>query len=88
MDASVGRPLPHCQVKVIDPATGRELPAGETGAICSRGVFPGVHGTKGYYKKPRETAAVLDDQGWLHGPDLGFLDGAGYLHIAGRKEGK
>jgi len=88
LDASVGRPLPHCQVKVIDPATGRELPAGETGAICSRGVFPGVHGTKGYYKKPRETAAVLDAQGWLHGPDLGFLDGAGYLHITGRKEGK
>ncbi len=52
----------------------------EDGEILARG----RNITKGYWKKPHETAATLRD-GWLHTGDLGSFDNDGYLRITGRK---
>ncbi|MCA9637907.1 MAG: long-chain fatty acid--CoA ligase, partial [Myxococcales bacterium] len=65
---------------------GPALPGVETriavdGEILLRG--PGV--MRRYHGHPRDTAAVVDDQGWLHTGDLGMIDD-GFLRITGRKK--
>ncbi|MBF7082182.1 AMP-binding protein [Desulfallas sp. Bu1-1] len=78
--STVGKALEGVEVKVVDPATGRELPAGCQGEICARG----YNVMKGYYKMPEATAAAIDEDGWLHTGDLGIMDENGYLRITGR----
>ena len=77
---SVGRPLPHCEVKIADPTDGHTLPTGQIGEICTRGYSV----MKGYYKNAEATAAALDRDGWLHPGDAGSLDPRGYRRIEGR----
>ena len=78
--ATVGRPLPHCEVRISDPESGATVPLGAVGEVCARGY--GV--MKGYFDAPEATAAALDADGWLHTGDLGSMDAFGYLHIEGR----
>jgi len=77
---TVGRALPHVAVKIVDPASGESLPAGETGELCSRG----YHIMKGYYKMPEKTAEAIDSEGWLHTGDLASMDEQGNCTIQGR----
>jgi fatty-acyl-CoA synthase len=77
---TVGRNLPHQEVRVAEAATGRTLAVGEVGEVC----FRGYHVMRGYYADPEATAGVIDDGGWLHSGDLGFMDANGYLRITGR----
>ncbi len=77
---TVGRNLPHQEVKIIDVATAKTVAIGQVGEIC----FRGYHLMKGYYKAPEATAQVIDHQGWLHSGDLGTMDGLGYVAITGR----
>ncbi|HCY87688.1 MAG TPA: AMP-binding protein, partial [Desulfobacteraceae bacterium] len=77
---TVGRALPHIEVKVIDPETGEELPTGAQGEVCCRGYSV----MKGYYNNPEATAEAIDADGWLHSGDLGILDEDGNLSITGR----
>ena len=70
---TVGCNLPHQEVKVIDPETSDIVPCGETGEIC----FRGYHIMKEYYRDPEATAAAIDDAGWLHSGDLGWMDEQG-----------
>ncbi|HUU46546.1 MAG TPA: AMP-binding protein, partial [Acidobacteriota bacterium] len=72
---TVGPALPGVQVSLRDPA-----PDG-TGEIVVRG--PNV--TQGYWRRPAETAAILQD-GWLLTGDLGRIDRDGHLHILGRSK--
>src|SRR5207302_8843199 len=60
--ATVGRPLPHTEVKIINAETGTVLPVGERGELCCRGYLVMV----GYYKMPEKTAEVIDAEGWLY----------------------
>jgi fatty-acyl-CoA synthase len=67
---------------VIDPESGRELPRGAVGELVVRGPLV----TRGYYRKPTETAALFTDDGWLLTGDLGRLDEQGYLVLTGRRK--
>ncbi len=77
---TMGRPQPGVELKIIDPATEENVPAGQRGEIC----FRGYNVMKGYYKKPEETAAVIDKEGWLHTGDVGYLDADGFITWTGR----
>ena len=76
---TVGKPLPEVEVKVVDPETGKELPANKPGELVARGY--GI--MKGYYKMPKQTDSVIRD-GWLHTKDLATMDDDGYFSILGR----
>ena len=77
---TVGPVIPQVEVKIADPETGREMPAGEQGELCSRSFM----NMKGYYKMPEATAAAIDAEGWLHTGDLATMDDDGYYKITGR----
>ena len=77
---TVGRNLPHQEVKVVDTATGRTMRVGESGEIC----FRGYHVMRGYYGDPEATREAIDTNGWLHSGDLGVMDGEGCVRITGR----
>lgn len=77
---TVGQPLPRLEVKIADPASGAPAPLGEQGEICCRG----YQNMLGYYGLPDETAATIDDEGWLHLGDVGSMDERGYLKVTGR----
>lgn len=77
---TVGRKLPNCELKVVDPETGEAVGPGEVGEICSRG----YNVMKGYYKMPDKTAEAIDEDGWLHSGDLVTYDENGYYTVVGR----
>ncbi|QKG86025.1 AMP-binding protein [Kroppenstedtia pulmonis] len=77
---TVGKKLPHVEVKVVNPVTGKTLPRGEQGELCTRG----YHVMKGYYQMPEETAKAIDKEGWLHTGDLAVIDEDEYIRITGR----
>jgi acyl-CoA synthetase (AMP-forming)/AMP-acid ligase II len=78
--ASIGRPLPDVEVKVVDDA-GREVPAGEVGEIWVKT----DRTMKGYADKSGGVSSPAHD-GWLPTRDMGWIDGDGYIFLAGRKD--
>jgi fatty-acyl-CoA synthase/long-chain acyl-CoA synthetase len=61
-----GRPSPGVELRIVDPETGADLPAGESGEILVRGYCV----MEGYFDDPQKTAEALDADGWLHTGDL------------------
>jgi acyl-CoA synthetase (AMP-forming)/AMP-acid ligase II len=80
LPGSVGRLLPGTELRVVDPASGRDLGAGEQGELWVRGPQVMV----GYRDRPDATAAILDGHGWLRTGDLGRVDADGNVFIAER----
>ncbi len=78
--ATVGVPMPHGEVKIIDPATGAAVPCDERGELCCRGYLV----MAGYYNMPEKTADAIDGDGWLHSGDLATMNAQGYVNIVGR----
>jgi fatty-acyl-CoA synthase len=70
----------HCDLKILDPETGKEVPRGTQGEIGTRGWFV----MKEYYKMPEETAKAFDKNGWFRTGDLGVMNDKGYIKITGR----
>jgi long-chain acyl-CoA synthetase len=68
---TVGRAVAGCEIKIADD-----------GEILTRGPL----NTPGYLDLPEQTAALLDDDGWLHTGDIGNLDDDGFLRVIDRKK--
>jgi fatty-acyl-CoA synthase len=76
---TVGKPLPHIEVKIVDPETGVEKLPNEPGELIAKSY--GI--MKGYYKMPDQTEKCIKN-GWLHTKDLAMIDNEGYFMILGR----
>ena len=76
---TVGQPVRNVKVKIVDIETDAEQPTGKTGEV----VVEGFNLMTCYYKADMDMQSV-DDSGWLHTGDLGFMDEDGYLHLTGR----
>ncbi len=77
--ATVGRPGPHLEVKLID-GQGEVVLTGNKGEICCRGYAV----MRGYWNDAEQTHATIDVDGWLHSGDLGVMDELGYVKVVGR----
>lgn len=77
---SVGRPLIHLEVRVVDEQA-QDVPVGSVGEVVYRG--PTV--MQGYYRDPEATAQAFRD-GWFHSGDLARVDDAGFLYLVDRKK--
>src|SRR3989441_6641179 len=75
-----GYPAPGYEIRIVDPASGKDQPVGTPGEILVRGYTLML----GYYNKPEATAAAIDAEGWLHTGDMGLLRADGYLRFMGR----
>ncbi|MSO58667.1 MAG: fatty acid--CoA ligase family protein [Thermoleophilia bacterium] len=76
-----GRAIPGVEVRVVDDA-GTETARGDAGEIVVRGYTV----MRGYLDDAAETAAAIDDAGWLHTGDVGVMDARGYIRITDRKK--
>ncbi|MBC2877592.1 MULTISPECIES: AMP-binding protein [Streptomyces] len=79
---TVGRVLPHIEVKITDPETGATVPRGEPGELCTRGYSVML----GYWNDPERTAEAIDADRWMHTGDLAVMDEEGYVRIVGRSK--
>ncbi|RTL46629.1 MAG: long-chain-fatty-acid--CoA ligase [Burkholderiales bacterium] len=80
-NGSIGLPISSTEIAIRDD-DGRDLPLGERGEICIRG--PQV--MAGYWKRPDETANVMDADGFFKSGDIGIMDERGYVRIVDRKK--
>jgi fatty-acyl-CoA synthase len=77
--ATVGRAMPHVEVKIVD-AEGRIVPRGTTGELLARGYLV----MRGYWADPEKTGEAIDPARWMHTGDLATMDDEGYVNIVGR----
>lgn len=77
---SSGGPIDGQEVRVVDPDTGADQPIDVPGELLVKtyGIM------QGYYKKPEETAACYDDEGWFHTGDTASMRADGYIRFLGR----
>ncbi len=78
--STVGQVHPHVEVKIIDPTTGRIVPRGTPGELCTRGYSVML----GYWNDPHATHEAINGGRWMHTGDLATLDADGYVNIVGR----
>jgi len=74
---STGTVFLYVEVKVKDPDD--ETGSGEL-------LFKSPSLMMGYYKDEKQTAEVIDEDGWFHSGDLGYVDEDGYIFINGRSK--
>ena len=77
---SVGMPFMNVECKLVEPASGEDVPLGEPGEICVKGPLV----MQGYFNKPEETANAIDEEGFMHTGDVAIMDEDGYLTIVDR----
>ncbi len=78
---SVGIPIPNTICRILDIATGKDLPPGEVGELITQG--PEV--VAGYWQKPEETSNAIRD-GYLYTGDVAKMDTDGWFYIVDRKK--
>lgn len=77
---TIGLPILNTEIKLVDPATGKEADRGNPGELWVKGPMIMV----GYYKKPDETKNAVDKDGYMHTGDVVIMDDEGYLRIVDR----
>ena len=77
--SSAGRPLRTHRVRIVDPETLAELPAGVRGEILIAG-----HIFSGYFKDRAQTKKTILSGDWLRTGDAGWVDEHGFLVYDGR----
>lgn len=77
---SVGKPVRHVDVRIVDDAM-RDVPVGEVGEI----VYRGANLMQGYWNNPEATAEAFAG-GWFHSGDLCRMDDEGYIYVVDRKK--
>ncbi|XAR48186.1 Long-chain-fatty-acid--CoA ligase [Bertholletia excelsa] len=77
---SVGFIIPNMEVKFVDPHTGQSLPKNTRGEVCVRSQCV----MQGYYRNKEETDQTIDEHGWLHTGDIGYIDDDGDVFIVDR----
>ena len=71
---------PNVEGKIVDLASGSEVPKGQRGELWVRG--PTV--MKGYWGKPDATKDTITEDGWLKTGDVAFLDEENHIFIVDR----
>jgi fatty-acyl-CoA synthase len=79
---TVGRVHPHVEVKIVEPESGKIVPRGEPGELCTRGYSVML----GYWNDPERTAEAIDRGRFMHTGDLAVMDDEGYVNIVGRSK--
>lgn len=77
--ATVGKPGPHLEVRIVDE-NNKTIAIGKRGEICTRGYSV----MQGYWDDKESTVETIDNDGWLHSGDIGVMDGEGYVQVVGR----
>lgn len=76
---NIGLPI-SSTIVCVKNEEGAELPFGEPGELCVKG--PQV--MQGYWNRPKETANVMDADGWLHTGDIAVIDEKGFVKLVDR----
>ncbi|KAL3751870.1 hypothetical protein ACJRO7_012668 [Eucalyptus globulus] len=77
---AVGKLVPNCEAKIVDPDTAAFLPPCKVGELWLRGSST----MKGYVGDQQATRAIFDAEGWLRSGDLCYIDGQGFLFFVDR----
>ncbi|MCP4958288.1 MAG: AMP-binding protein, partial [Actinomycetia bacterium] len=77
---TIGPPIAHVEIKIVDPESFETVPVGEQGELWARGFFTMIE----YFDNPEATAETLVPDGWLRTGDLATMDSRGYCRIVGR----
>jgi acyl-CoA synthetase (AMP-forming)/AMP-acid ligase II len=77
---TVGKPLPHTEIRIVDPVSLETAPIGTPGELWARGYFTMLR----YFDMPEATANTLTADGWVRTGDLAVMDARGYCRIVGR----
>ncbi len=77
---SAGTLLAGAEVRVVDPATGQDVTAGQPGEFW----FRSAQRMMGYLNKPEDTAEAITGEGWLRSGDIGHVGDGGFLYVSDR----
>lgn len=77
---SAGKAFPGNEIRIVNPETGEQLPAGEPGEIWVQS----NQRMTGYLNRAQATADTITADDWLRTGDIGRLDADGYLYIEDR----
>jgi acyl-CoA synthetase (AMP-forming)/AMP-acid ligase II len=77
---SAGTLLAGAEMRVVDPATGRDAAAGQPGEFW----FRSAQRMMGYLNRPDDTAQTITEEGWLRSGDVGHVGDGGFLFVSDR----